>query len=389
MSEIGRGNSIGFAQLLEAQRPRIVRLCAQITGDRDAAEDLAQETLVEAWKSCGNLEDPTAEPAWLSGIARNVCKRWFRRQTRIREIQHRHATEGLMAGSLTGSDHDLAHQLERDELVDLLDRALHLLPPVTRAVLIQKFAEDRSQLEISSRLGMGRGAVAMRIQRGKRQLRNILIEQFPDDAAARGLVGFDRSWISTRLWCRMCGQHLLQGMLDREKSELQLRCPVCYTEEGITEAQAGRQSGVPGIIQGVDGFRTAYERLAEFGGSYMRDAVVQGHSACLGCGKSARVIHSLPSPISERARERFGAQVRCPSCNVVSYCSLTGMLLSTIEGKRFRSQHSRTCTLPEQEIQANGRPALVSRFQSVESAAEFVAITDASTMRVMQFHRTG
>ena len=34
----------------ESERRRLVRLCATISGDRDAAEDLAQETLLEAWR---------------------------------------------------------------------------------------------------------------------------------------------------------------------------------------------------------------------------------------------------------------------------------------------------------------------------------------------------
>ena len=40
-----------------AQRPRLVRLFARLTGSSDVADDLAQETLIEAWRSLHKLHD--------------------------------------------------------------------------------------------------------------------------------------------------------------------------------------------------------------------------------------------------------------------------------------------------------------------------------------------
>lgn len=62
------------------EHARLVRLCATITGSSEAAEDLAQETLLEAWRHLEGLRDPEKRSQWLSGIARNVCLRWKRKQ---------------------------------------------------------------------------------------------------------------------------------------------------------------------------------------------------------------------------------------------------------------------------------------------------------------------
>ena len=59
-----------------AERDRLVRLCARLSGAAQVAEDLAQETLLEAWKARDRLSDPAARAQWLSGIARNICRRW-------------------------------------------------------------------------------------------------------------------------------------------------------------------------------------------------------------------------------------------------------------------------------------------------------------------------
>lgn len=65
--------------VLPHEWPRLVRLCAHFSGDRDAAEDLAQETLLEAWRHQDQLRDWQGYSAWLSAIARNVSLRWLRK----------------------------------------------------------------------------------------------------------------------------------------------------------------------------------------------------------------------------------------------------------------------------------------------------------------------
>lgn len=55
--------------LLPAEWGRLVRLCAALSGSGDAAEDLAQETLIEAWRHVQSLRNPDALRPWLFGIA--------------------------------------------------------------------------------------------------------------------------------------------------------------------------------------------------------------------------------------------------------------------------------------------------------------------------------
>ncbi|MGI8968654.1 MAG: RNA polymerase sigma factor [Chloroflexota bacterium] len=69
------------------ERARIVGLCRRITGDADSAEDLAQETLAEAWRLRDRLTDPAGFDSWLSAIARNVCMRWMRSHGRLKQIE--------------------------------------------------------------------------------------------------------------------------------------------------------------------------------------------------------------------------------------------------------------------------------------------------------------
>src|SRR5215471_15307323 len=102
------------------QRARLIWLCTRMTGRSDVAEDLAQETLLEAWKHLHTLRDPQRFSSWLVGIARNLCLRWQRAQARERT----HSDEPQRARQHLADDReatlvgevDLELELERREL---------------------------------------------------------------------------------------------------------------------------------------------------------------------------------------------------------------------------------------------------------------------------------
>src|SRR6266542_3755898 len=235
----------GFADLpvRADERARLVRLCARLTGDVDAAEDLAQETLYEAWRNAHKLRDPAdadGRTRWLAAIARNVCMRWARR--RGRELarlapmprragadQDARADDGLLAAlAEVPDDFDLEVELERGELAALLDRAMGLLPPETRRVLYEQVVAESPLAETALRLGLSQGAVAMRLQRGKLALRQLLVTEFRREAVGLGLIEeAAESWQETRIWCQACGQRRLLGRLSPNRHEFWLRCSAC------------------------------------------------------------------------------------------------------------------------------------------------------------------
>jgi RNA polymerase sigma factor (sigma-70 family) len=173
-------------------RRRLVRLCAAISGDPAAAEDLAQETLLEAWRNAHKLRDPSGAERWLAAIARNVCLRSARRRGR-RPL--------LVAEEPAGDEVDLDAELERTELLELLDRALALLPPETREALVQRYVDDAPHGEIAARLGVSEDAVSMRLARGKMALRRMLAAELGREAEVE--------WRETRVWCGQCGRRKL------------------------------------------------------------------------------------------------------------------------------------------------------------------------------------
>jgi RNA polymerase sigma factor (sigma-70 family) len=149
-----------FADQLAWERPRLVRVCARLSGSQEAAEDLAQETLAEAWRHRDRLHEMDGLSSWTSAIARNVCKRWVRARGRQEVWDHDRAPAGfdLIDEGDCDADFDLEIELERRELAELLDRAMDRLTLQARAVLIQRYVEDLPHCEIAERLSLpGRG----------------------------------------------------------------------------------------------------------------------------------------------------------------------------------------------------------------------------------------
>jgi RNA polymerase sigma factor (sigma-70 family) len=172
------GRGLGGDDALAFERARLVRLCAAITRDPAAADDLAQEALVEAWRLRGRLRDPAARSPWLAAIARNVCMRWLRRHRReaARRADPRSLPdEGLLdLADVLGREVDPTASLTRGELRDLLAKAMRTLPAATRRALVERYVAEQPVVDIARRLGVSQAAATMRLRRGEAALRRAL-----------------------------------------------------------------------------------------------------------------------------------------------------------------------------------------------------------------------
>jgi RNA polymerase sigma factor (sigma-70 family) len=349
-----------------AHRARLVRVCARLTGSEDAAEDLAQETLIEAWRHVDSLRNPEAVAGWLTGIARNVCLRWRRRAGReyARLVEPALLVEGGQQPEIA-DDFDLEVELERGELANLLDRALGLLPADTRDVMVQRFVAETPHAEIAERLRLSEGAVAMRVQRGKLALRRVLSTHLRAEAMAYGLAGAERdSWEETKLWCPECGERRLLGRLGAD--EFALRCPGCCTDPRLfTVLHRGRD----GLLDGVRGFRRALARHAGWRNDFFSRSLARRSATCPECGRETSVRLRFPGEYPE-ALGLLGVDARCEHCRTPRNGTLHSIALTTPAVLGFWKVEGRIRSLPLREVVVAGRPALLAAFESAGSSAQ-------------------
>ena len=367
----------------DLDRARLVRLCAAVSGDRHAADDLAQETLLEAWRQRGKLREPAGFEPWLSAIARNVCRRWARR--RGRELP---ATSlGAETFVEPRAALDLEAELERAEMAELVDMALGSLPASSREAMRQRYLDDRSVAEIAQRTGSTPDAVSMRLTRGKANLRRSLAGDLRQEAESLGLMPPpDHSWAHTRVHCTQCGVGTLLMRIEQAPGTIAFRCPRCDPNPSARAVEFPLANPVfANLLEGLVRPTAILRRADEWSHAYYGDGLETGHVACTRCG------NRLPLQTYERhdlpvGSHRRGLYADCPHCALQVTSSVSAMTLALPEARAFRRKHPRLRAMPPRELEAYGGPVLVVGYEAVGSNARLEAVFAAETLRLLEVH---
>lgn len=366
-----------FEMLVANERTRLIGLCRHFTGDSQAAEDLAQETLLIAWRQRHKITDPDGLSHWLTAIARNVCRHHLRAQKRG-QMNRPHANQATLPEPV--ADFDLEVELERSELIGLLDKALGLLPAETRGLLIQHYIEGLPQAELGAQFGLTKGTVAVRLHRGKLALRQALVNDFRDDAVAYGLVTPEHaSWQETRIWCVVCGQHRLLGQFDHANDELQLRCPSCNQ---LHDEQDRIHYSHSSFLRGVKAYKPAVSRILHWTYDYYLKNSQDGIVPCLECGRLQPLRVGTPPGAIDCPPEIYAWCEECGYCSGSS--AWNGLALSTPQVLHFWRDHPRMRAIPPRELEIAGSPAVLVGFESVTDDAKIEVAFAQNTFAVIE-----
>jgi len=145
--------------------PRLRRYARLLTGNRERADDLVQDTLERAWSRAALWRGVVDMRAWLFSIMHNL------HVDRLRK--GRLATVPLDAE--TPEETVAPAQDERLAVRDL-QAALDRLPAEQREVLLLVALEDMSYADIAHTLGLPIGTVMSRLSRGRERLRGLLAD---------------------------------------------------------------------------------------------------------------------------------------------------------------------------------------------------------------------
>lgn len=131
-------------------------------GSGDAAEDLLQETFVQALRRPDRLRTAFSPRAWLFAIARNVVRTAMRRRRPVARLPLEMAER---------ADAPLDPQMDR------MRAAIAALPPRQRDVLELRLHEELTYQEIATVLDIPVGTVRSRLHHAVRQLREVMMSQ--------------------------------------------------------------------------------------------------------------------------------------------------------------------------------------------------------------------
>ncbi len=155
------GDDDAYGELVRRRQGPVRQLFRRLCRDPALADDLAQQTFLQAWRTVDTLKAPGAFSGWLRRLAINV---WLQR-IRGERLRTRPA-----AGVEVPEDAEhptLSEQLD-------LDSALAALPADVRLCIVLAYAQRMSHREISEATQLPLGTVKSHITRGAARLRNLL-----------------------------------------------------------------------------------------------------------------------------------------------------------------------------------------------------------------------
>jgi RNA polymerase sigma-70 factor (sigma-E family) len=146
----------------ERESPSLVGMLWVFTGDKAAAEDLAQEAFVRLALHWHRVQDPEKAGAYLRSVAFNLARSHHRRATTARLHQPPPVSDTVSAETTA-----LLNETERQLLV-----ALRALPDRQRECLVLRFYADLEPLQIAATLNLSVNSVKTHLRRGLDGLRS-------------------------------------------------------------------------------------------------------------------------------------------------------------------------------------------------------------------------
>ncbi len=165
-----RGNNNAFAELVRGYQRVVLASACQIVRNPEDAEDLAQETFLEAYRDLARLREQGSFRSWLFSILRRNCYEYLRRR-RPEELPLEEVIETQAAPAPFSGELPLAECLEQ-------------LPLPQREILLARYMYGMSYREIARSLQITELVARVRCLRARGQLR-VLIEK--NDAEERAL----------------------------------------------------------------------------------------------------------------------------------------------------------------------------------------------------------
>ena len=165
------GDETAFASLVRKYQKQVHTLAWRKIRDFHIAEDITQETFLQAYQKLETLEDPIRFPRWLYVIADRLCIAWIRKNQR--------QIEPLQEADLSGIETEAYSRFVATEHAetfaearrDLVEKLLAKLKENNRTVITLHYLEGMTYAEIVNLLGVPENTIRSRLLRARQQLK--------------------------------------------------------------------------------------------------------------------------------------------------------------------------------------------------------------------------
>lgn len=170
-----QGDIGGLAVLVKRYQPQAIRAAYLITHDLALAEDVVQDVFLQVYRYIGHFDQGRRFEPWFMRSVVNAAVKAARRQQKDVSLDSAALKDDgdgdvsfaeLLPDLTPGPD----IVLEMAEIEDAVERALILLPPEQRAIVVLRYYLDLTDDEIAARLNCAPGTVRWRLHTARKQL---------------------------------------------------------------------------------------------------------------------------------------------------------------------------------------------------------------------------
>lgn len=167
------GDVAAFQELFESYGAKILNYLFRMTGSREMAEDLTQETFILAFKKMSSLRNPRKFQSWIFRIAQNNVYQAFRgarpQMVSIDQEESRELSDVQRLATPRSGPED---EVLSDELQLVIQNAINALPENYKSVFVLSAIQKLSYKEISAIVGKSLAAVKSDIHRARVEVRD-------------------------------------------------------------------------------------------------------------------------------------------------------------------------------------------------------------------------
>lgn len=174
------GDAAAFDLLVRRHQQIVFAVAVRMLGDRDEAEDVAQDVFVRAYRAIGSFRREAKMSTWLVSIAMNLCRnrrRWWARRKRVIVAsldEPLETDEGAVGHAVADPAPGPRHRAESAEREQRIMAALQQLGEADRTMIVLRDLQGHSYEEIAKIAGCRLGTVKSRLSRARVQLRALL-----------------------------------------------------------------------------------------------------------------------------------------------------------------------------------------------------------------------
>lgn len=164
--QVKEGNHGAFRVLVERYMKHAYNIAYGFVNDHDDAEDIAQESFVRIYDSIKTFRGDAAFNTWLYRIVMNISLNRLRRKKNMNRTKLS-SFQNMMLTADSGYA-----MVSQNETKEIMERKLHELPTLQRAVVILRHLNGLSTKQVSGILRCSEGTVKTHLHRGLKNLRS-------------------------------------------------------------------------------------------------------------------------------------------------------------------------------------------------------------------------